>query len=103
MQEHAVALLSVPSSSGKALELGKADTKAIKARSFSPLFIGEGSGTDNRWQPVRFYCAFQSPLHRGRLWNTRTRVSCGRVHIYFESPLHRGRLWNVFVLLLCTL
>ena len=49
--------LSVPSSSGKTLQLHLASDP------FSPLFIGEDSST------IAITHTFQSPLHRGRLFN----------------------------------
>ncbi len=85
---------------------------------FSPLFIGEGSSTRGRRLGAghigvlsvpsssgkalqrRFTvahglkdCSFQSPLHRGRLFNSyAVHTSCGIQN--FQSPLHRGRLFN---------
>ncbi len=43
------------------------------SRSFSPLFIGEGSSTNGALVPVPVSSFFQSPLHRGRLFNRKTR------------------------------
>ncbi len=66
-------LLSVPSSSGKGLQQhGQQIGAALVHRTFSPLFIGEGSSTS----PAAFLSAvsaliFQSPLHRGRVFNRR--------------------------------
>src|SRR6266568_4190527 len=36
---------------------------------FSPLFIGEVSGTERIHSPCMLEFIFQSPLHRGSLWN----------------------------------
>ncbi len=37
---------------------------------------------------------FQSPLHRGRLFNLPGRLQRRRTPGIFQSPLHRGRLFN---------
>src|SRR5205823_1686547 len=85
---------------------------------FSPLFIGEGSGTFRPFVIGQDVLDFQSPLHRGRLWNDNSYThSCASslafsplfigegsgtrddsvkwpASSYFQSPLDRGRLWN---------
>src|SRR5579883_2506947 len=64
-----ISRLSVPSSSGKALERRGAADRQHAAEAFSPLFIGEGSGTLLDAELDQHIDDFQSPLHRGRLWN----------------------------------
>src|SRR6266571_2088920 len=135
--------LSVPSSSGKSLEQSVRRMQSFgsfffqsplhrgslwnkptsKPRytfhfSFSPLFIGEVSGTHELGRVNARLDAFQSPLHRGSLWNRGTprcralrrlpfsplfigEVSGTQfefVHLFrlcsFQSPLHRGSLCN---------
>ena len=65
--------LSVPSSSGNTLQRYLPDTAAaIIDAPFSPLFIGEYSSTlAERAGILRQSIRFQSPLHRGILFNTR--------------------------------
>ncbi len=110
--------LSVPSSSGKALQHAPPHAKPPSGLSFSPLFIGEGSSTSTcrsasqalsalsvpsssgkALQPLDKNPAympqrnFQSPLHRGRLFNVEHDLDGVRNRV-FQSPLHRGRLFN---------
>src|SRR6266704_125815 len=91
--------LSVPSSSGKSLEQSVRRMQSFgsfffqsplhrgslwnkptsKPRytfhfSFSPLFIGEVSGTHELGRVNARLDAFQSPLHRGSLWNMRAQL-----------------------------
>ena len=40
------------------------------------------------------YWSFQSPLHRGSLWNLDIEFSHLIKVSIFQSPLHRGSLWN---------
>ncbi len=62
---------------------------------FSPLFIGEGSSTIfGACDSIFNKDNFQSPLHRGRLFNHRRVPAVAIKHINFQSPLHRGRLFN---------
>src|SRR5581483_8979008 len=90
-------------------------------RSFSPLFIGEGSSTcapagsetmyeqelsvpsswgkglqlaGERWEAGCWTFAFQSPLHRGRVFNPSSSTPFLTL-AHFQSPLHRGRVFNV--------
>ena len=118
--------LSVPSSSGKTLQRMHAGACRTDSQPFSPLFIGEDSstvaGSFDRLQRQRYHCLsvpsssgktlqlrdshaglrsciFQSPLHRGRLFNAAT-TSADVMH--FQSPLHRGRLFNSTALTLRT-
>ncbi len=64
--------LSVPSSSGKGLQRSQPRwCWPPPAVTFSPLFIGEGSSTNSRWIPRFASMSFQSPLHRGRVFNKR--------------------------------
>src|SRR5581483_1537196 len=61
--------LSVPSSSGKGLQRGL-EKAALRAQApFSPLFIGEGSSTRRKPGASPARRSFQSPLHRGRVFN----------------------------------
>ena len=110
--------ISVPSSSGSSLQ--RSVSRRIRGRTahFSPLFIGEFSST-RRPVDARLHAdAFQSPLHRGVLFNAggQVRRACavpnfsplfigefsstpGTDPIYgsgtgFQSPLHRGVLFN---------
>ncbi len=87
--------LSVPSSSGKGLQRSLQRGHHGASRAFSPLFIGEGSSTRATRQNKPGLEDFQSPLHRGRVFN-----DCGErlapfVHLSFQSPLHRGRVFNL--------
>ncbi len=135
--------LSVPSSSGKGLQLFLSQLLGGHSSPFSPLFIGEGSSTGNRpasavafvpFSPLfigegsstrkgeetrpEWRTDFQSPLHRGRVFNRISAVALdvtqalsvpsssgkGLQHKYvvlrgtglllFQSPLHRGRVFN---------
>ncbi len=86
---------------------------------FSPLFIGEGSSTLVPHQAGLPGARFQSPLHRGRVFNglmpdealllrawpfsplfigegSSTAPQSGpcRAASTFQSPLHRGRVFN---------
>jgi hypothetical protein len=86
---------------------------------FSPLFIGEYSSTPISGSTSRCHRAFQSPLHRGILfnaggyyveWKTATAlsvpsssgntlqpaasISSSSFTSFFQSPLHRGILFN---------
>ncbi len=63
--------LSVPSSSGKGLQLHE--------------LLGLGYAHRN----------FQSPLHRGRVFNGGKDAMPGNYVYFFQSPLHRGRVFNV--------
>ncbi len=110
--------LSVPSSSGKSLERHDGRHCHHARAAFSPLFIGEVSGTERRERWHLTAGAFQSPLHRGSLWNSifpkrnfpfsrlsvpsssgksLERFEFGSFQVrpaVFQSPLHRGSLWN---------
>ena len=66
---------------------------AQKPRPFSPLFIGEDSSTCTSSWLRTHELDFQSPLHRGRLFNLASSDPC-RLRYSFQSPLHRGRLFN---------
>ncbi len=61
--------LSVPSSSGKGLQQRLLGWGSSAFHSFSPLFIGEGSSTSEMSDEFRAPMNFQSPLHRGRVFN----------------------------------
>ncbi len=61
--------LSVPSSSGKSLQRNETQPARITPPSFSPLFIGEVSSTTSPSSPAKLRSAFQSPLHRGCLFD----------------------------------
>ena len=83
--------LSVPSSSGNTLQHAcSGRVTATRSITFSPLFIGEYSSTDVAHRNVgasRF--AFQSPLHRGILFNAAAADRCGDDVSPF-SPLFIG-------------
>ena len=127
--DHCRAELSVPSSSGMSLQPGY-PPRAVGKRifSFSPLFIGEVSSTTARHRYRLHVPAFQSPLHRGSLFNTYAafngvmsrcnsfsplfigevsstdrggRSEQGGVHS-FQSPLHRGSLFDILQLPICS-
>src|SRR5581483_10153750 len=93
--------------------------KLCSGLSFSPLFIGEGSSTTAPRQSVPREHCFQSPLHRGRVFNSHDHAGhspaprllsvpsssgkglqrCDAQHTLttsatFQSPLHRGRVFN---------
>src|SRR5581483_10839172 len=61
--------LSVPSSSGNTLQLSSARRPRAPRQTFSPLFIGEYSATDESASELNNLPTFQSPLHRGILCN----------------------------------
>ena len=62
---------------------------ASAQQTFSPLFIGEVSSTDALAAESWTSHCFQSPLHRGSLFNSMPyAVLSDRLH--FQSPLHRG-------------
>ena len=86
--------VSVPSSSGKSLQLGESEELTQEQAGFSPLFIGEVSSTLFRRQSALRTTRFQSPLHRGSLFNV---VSSAATETgkWFQSPLHRGSLFNL--------
>ncbi len=87
--------------------------------SFSPLFIGEDSSIQSTRTHSMAYGNFQSPLHRGRLFNDVAGAELGGLYVLsvpsssgktlqwrglrrsslhlrtFQSPLHRGRLFNM--------
>ncbi len=111
--------LSVPSSSGKGLQPIQYGFLVISCITFSPLFIGEGSSTFSGPAVLLSLLEhFQSPLHRGRVFNrdtadctsrltdtfsplfigegssTENGVADGKSFDAFQSPLHRGRVFN---------
>ncbi|MGB7603308.1 MAG: hypothetical protein WBM24_23595, partial [Candidatus Sulfotelmatobacter sp.] len=61
---------------------------------FSPLFIGEDSSTKEKVVIGGDQEGFQSPLHRGRLFNESSAKAALTSVMIFQSPLHRGRLFN---------
>src|SRR6266704_1374851 len=77
--------------------------------SFSPLFIGEVSGTHELGRVNARLDAFQSPLHRGSLWNMRAQQdraadfflsvpsSSGKSleQLFKDSPQERANLLSV--------
>ncbi len=71
------------------------DFKAISIiQSFSPLFIGEGSSTRGL-QPRGTARAFLSvPSSSGKGLQQRGHGISPRRQLYFQSPLHRGRVFN---------
>ncbi len=111
--------ISVPSSSGRSLQLLGQTPSEVHFNYFSPLFIGEVSSTQVPFRGNQFGPVFQSPLHRGGLFNGRAHPgaergepisvpsSSGRSlqrlrlthdciqHLRFQSPLHRGGLFNI--------
>ncbi len=61
--------LSVPSSSGNTLQPHAQAHNRKGDHTFSPLFIGEYSSTAVAWGDPTDVIPFQSPLHRGILFN----------------------------------
>src|SRR5579883_3348483 len=113
-------MISVPSSSGKSLQLFLLAGKNEKMSNFSPLFIGEITSTVGKFQlKLTNAATFQSPLHRGNHFNSRKvpAEAHQRSHIsvpsssekslqpatfvargaapQFQSPLHRGNHFNL--------
>jgi len=91
----------------------------VRARDrFSPLFIGELSSTTCDYCRCKCVARFQSPLHRGTLFNDAGGIAVGERRLgfsplfigelsstvsrspavagsnSFQSPLHRGTLFN---------
>ena len=64
-----------------------------RRQGFSPLFIGALSSTSKGKRPASGKNQFQSPLHRGTLFNHRL-LLLGASPMEFQSPLHRGTLFN---------
>jgi len=87
------ATVSVPSSSGNSLQRTTYNMVGYALDGFSPLFIGELSSTPHAGAGKARAHAFQSPLHRGTLFNYQMSAAVGRGFV-FQSPLHRGTLFN---------
>ena len=84
-------VLSVPSSSGKTLQPIRAVTLS-RYYAFSPLFIGEDSSTHvGTSTNVREVELFQSPLHRGRLFNSPIAVQSTRYRYLLSVPSSSGK------------
>ncbi len=67
-----------------------------------PSSSGKGLQRVNPSLPQSIAFIFQSPLHRGRVFN-----DCGErlapfIHLSFQSPLHRGRVFNSSALCACS-
>ncbi len=88
-QQVAALGLSVPSSSGKTLQRLNLAVMPRRIVPFSPLFIGEDSSTKLNDAISRQDWLFQSPLHRGRLFNASTLVP-PTVVVRTFSPLFIG-------------
>src|SRR5208337_2831190 len=110
-------IVSVPSSSGHSLQQRIPRARNHEHDSFSPLFIGALSSTRNvpiclggerRFSPLFIGAlsstpwrrvlngeggVFQSPLHRGTLFNPALAIGPAPGGL-FQSPLHRGTLFN---------
>ncbi len=84
--------LSVPSSSGKGLQQQCPSQLARRWREpFSPLFIGEGSSTANILSSnLTCSTSFQSPLHRGRVFNHHFTAHL-RLHAMLSVPSSSGK------------
>src|SRR5579884_4042441 len=83
-------MISVPSSSGKSLQLFLLAGKNEKMSNFSPLFIGEITSTVGKFQlKLTNAATFQSPLHRGNHFN-RPRSWLEALHRNF-SPSSSGK------------
>src|SRR5579883_247930 len=89
-------MISVPSSSGKSLQLFLLAGKNEKMSNFSPLFIGEITSTVGKFQlKLTNAATFQSPLHRGNHFN-RPRSWLEALHRNF-SPLFIGEITSTHV------
>jgi len=86
-------LVSVPSSSGNSLKLVQMKLPYELLQRFSPLFIGELSSTNHYARRLGRRCGF-SPLFIGELSSTRDAALHRIVERRFQSPLHRGTLFN---------
>ncbi len=86
-------IISVPSSSGKSLQRMNPRTTANAVSYFSPLFIGEVSSTEHKPRPSKEKVDF-SPLFIGEVSSTGTAKAGGPDNRAFQSPLHRGSLFN---------
>jgi hypothetical protein len=81
--------LSVPSSSGNTLQPEADRAELIRIIPFSPLFIGEYSST-LKPEPCDIpVLTFQSPLHRGILFNFLW-LSCGQSKVNLSVPSSSG-------------
>src|SRR5579885_1368661 len=88
-------MISVPSSSGKSLQLFLLAGKNEKMSNFSPLFIGEITSTVGKFQlKLTNAATFQSPLHRGNHFN-RPRSWLEALHRNF-SPLFIGEITSTY-------
>jgi len=84
-KHHHVAV-SVPSSSGNSLQRSLTTMAANVLTGFSPLFIGELSSTGSTGARGSLWNEFQSPLHRGTLFNPgEWRLVSGHVHVSVPS------------------
>src|SRR5581483_11844349 len=89
-----VRLLSVPSSSGKGLQRGKNDAHRGRCDLSVPSSSGKGLQLPLPGALLGGKLGFQSPLHRGRVFNSTVRVRMSQPYSSFQSPLHRGRVFN---------
>jgi len=85
--------VSVPSSSGNSLQPAATNSTMTSQLRFSPLFIGELSST---LQPLIVGVGWPSfsPLFIGELSSTQLYLLGGNQASLFQSPLHRGTLFN---------
>ncbi len=82
--------ISVPSSSGRSLQRNKNSRYNRAAAYFSPLFIGEVSSTRAVARSSSRVDSFQSPLHRGGLFNRGPRPRI-RYSGHISVPSSSGR------------
>ena len=62
--------------------------------SFNPLFIGAGFLTRDQGQIDQGGKKFQSPIHRGWVFNQKEPDTHPRGPHAFQSPIHRGWVFN---------
>src|SRR5579884_277804 len=85
--------ISVPSSSGKSLQRRGSSALGRDSNYFSPLFIGEITSTTSTPSEDSLKSSFQSPLHRGNHFNA-VIDALKETESLFQSPLHRGNHFN---------
>ena len=88
--------LSVPSSSGKTLQRRLTRTTLEMGDPFSPLFIGEDSSTAGTTNAGALRSALSVPSSSGKTLQRFTLPApYANSSTFFQSPLHRGRLFNL--------
>src|SRR5579885_324170 len=85
--------ISIPSSSGKSLQRRLLHRLTCQVEDFSPLFIGEITSTTSTPSEDSLKSSFQSPLHRGNHFNEGL-IQQFDQDFAFQSHLHRGNHFN---------